>query len=95
MLKNNVEKIVLGCTHYPYLSDILKKFASENMFINPAKYFAQDIYQDLKQNDLISDKKSFEPKFFVTSNPEQFMLSSKLFYNVQKAEEISITIIPA
>lgn len=95
MLKNNVEKIVLGCTHYPYLLNILKKFAPENMFINPAKYFAQDIYQDLKQNDLISDKKFFEPKFFVSSNPEQFMLASKLFYNVQKAEEISITIIPA
>ncbi len=93
MLKNNVDKIILGCTHYPYLLDILKQFAPEDLFINPAKYFAQDIYQDLKHNNLISDKKGQEPKFYVSSNPEQFMLSSNLFYKVQNAKEISITII--
>ena len=27
MMKNNPQKIILGCTHYPYLTDILSKFA--------------------------------------------------------------------
>lgn len=47
MLMFNPEKIVLGCTHYPYLIDILQKFAPKEMFINPSEEFAKIIRNDL------------------------------------------------
>lgn len=90
MLKNKAEKIILGCTHYPYLINVLTKFAPYDMFINPAKYFSQYIYNDIKNSNLINDKREFEPKFYVSSNPENFKSASKLFYRVNFAEEISI-----
>lgn len=90
MLKNNVDKIILGCTHYPYLLSVLAKFAPEDMFINPAQYFAQFIEKDIKSAGLENIKKDYEPKFYVTSNPEQFMSASKLFYSVKQIEEISL-----
>ena len=83
VLKHNPEKIILGCTHYPYLINILSEFAPENIFINPAKYFAQSIFDDLKCNNLINNQKLYEPKFYVSANPEQFKSSSRLFYNVK------------
>ncbi len=91
MLKNNIDKIILGCTHYPYLINILNKFAPEELFINPAIYFAQDIYKDLKENNLLSSNQDYNAKFYVSSKPSQFMSSSKLFYDVKNAEEITIT----
>ncbi len=90
MLCNNIDKIILGCTHYPYLINVLKKFAPEDLFINPAEYFAKAIAKDLKENNLLSGIKKHEPMFFVSSNPGQFKSASKLFYNVNKAEEISV-----
>lgn len=85
------DKIILGCTHYPYLIGILSHFAPLDLFINPAKIFAQNIYQDLKQSELLGNKKEYEPKFYVSSNPEQFIMSSKLFYDVNNAEKITIS----
>lgn len=36
MKENNPDKIVLACTHYPYLLDVLKKFLPEDKYIDPA-----------------------------------------------------------
>ena len=91
MLKNDVEKIILGCTHYPYLLENLKKFAPENLFINPAKCFAQDIFQDLKQNNMLTDNLSKKREFYVSALPDKFKEASKLFYEVNNAQEISIS----
>ena len=90
LLDAGADVIVLGCTHYPYLINVLKKFAPEDLFINPAEYFAKAIAKDLKENNLLSGIKKHEPMFFVSSNPGQFKSASKLFYNVNKAEEISV-----
>ena len=37
------QKIILGCTHYPYLTDKLQNYAPRDIFINPAKLFAEYI----------------------------------------------------
>ena len=40
MLIHKPQKIILGCTHYPYLKEIISKFyASENL-LDPSKSFA-------------------------------------------------------
>ena len=90
MLLNNPEKIILGCTHYPYLIEILSKYAPEDLFINPAQSVAEFVYQDLKSNDLLCEGKNCSVKFYVSSNPERFISSSKLFFNVDSAIEINI-----
>ncbi len=86
----NVEKIILGCTHYPYLLNILSKFKPKELFINPAEDFAQSIYEDLKNSNLLCDNRSSEHKFYVTSNPSQFAKASRLFYKVQEIKEIKL-----
>ena len=82
IMKNNPEKIILGCTHYPYLKEILTRFAAEEMFINPATYLAQYIAEDLAKDDMLNVQMDYEPKFYVSSNPEHFKIASKLFYQV-------------
>lgn len=89
MLPNNVEKIILGCTHYPYLMNILSKYADSSLFINPAKAFSEYIVLDLKRDNLLNNKRTCEPKFYVSSNPEHFKSASGLFYKINDVEEIS------
>lgn len=87
MKEFNPDKIVLACTHYPYLTEILKKFMPENKFIDPALYFAQNIKQDLEKNNLLNNKFEYE-EFYVSSNPENFKTASKLFYNLKQLPKL-------
>ena len=90
MLINSPDRIILGCTHYPYLLNTLSKFADEKLFINPAKYFAQSRFADLKKNDLLCDKDVKEHACVVSANPSQYARASKLFYKVQEIKEINL-----
>ena len=91
MLKNKPEKIILGCTHYPYLISVLSEYVDANIFVDPAEYFAQFIADDIKTAGLENNKKDYEPKFYVSSNPEQFTSSSELFYRVESPQLIDIS----
>ena len=48
MLQFNPEKIILGCTHYPYLLPILREFAPNVEFIDPAEIFVNYIKENMK-----------------------------------------------
>ncbi len=87
MEQNNPDKIVLACTHYPYLLDVLKKFMPQDKFIDPALYFAQNIKEDLEKNNLLGKEHTYE-KFYVSSNPENFKIASELFYKLDKLPEL-------
>lgn len=81
MLENDPDKIILGCTHYPYLLDVLSKFASKEIFLDPAQYFAEFIKNDLTANGMLnSSSYPGSEEFFVSANPEGFMQASSMFY---------------
>ena len=88
MEKNRPEKIILGCTHYPYLTDILSKFVPSDMFIDPAICFAKYIVEDLKNNDMLSDNVNGYEKFYVSSNPKKFLDSANNFYPILSLPEL-------
>lgn len=85
------EKIVLGCTHYPYLLNVLSQFAPEDTFINPSVEFAKIIKNDLQKKGLLntSDGKKYE-KFYVSANPEKFQFSASMFYEIKELPEIAL-----
>lgn len=83
MIKNNPEKIVLGCTHYPYLINILTKFAKKNLFIDPAINFAEFIKQDLLENNLASALENSTVKFYVSASPENFKKAGQMFFDLR------------
>lgn len=81
------DKIVLACTHYPYLMSALKKFMPEDKFIDPAVYFAENIKNDLTKNNMLNKKCEYE-KFYVSSNPENFKEASELFCKLKDLPEL-------
>ncbi|MBQ7125795.1 hypothetical protein IJO12_01780, partial [bacterium] len=89
MLDNSPEKIVLGCTHYPFLIDILSKFVEKDLFIDPAEDFAKFIVNDLKTKQLLNKNTDLgKDSFYVSSNPDGFIENAKLFYNVTVRPQI-------
>lgn len=88
MLANKPDKIILGCTHYPYLLEVLEKFAPKELFIDPSEYFAQFIKADLRVNDLLNASDEGSEKFLVSANPEQFKEAASLFYSLKASPEV-------
>lgn len=84
MMRYNPEKIVLGCTHYPYLLKQLSQVAGKDIFINPAKYFVEYIKSDLESLDMIStaSEKGSEA-FYTSASPENFRVAAGLFYAIK------------
>ena len=56
--KCDIGALVLGCTHYPYLTDLIKKYLPENVkIINPAVSMARFLKEE---NVYSNDNLSFE-----------------------------------
>ena len=87
MLQFLPDKIILGCTHYPYLLSLLKEFAPKELFIDPAEIFVDYIKSDLSKNNLLSYSGGKE-SFYVSANPEKFKDHAKIFYNVKNMPEL-------
>mgnify|MGYP004630743787 CR=1 FL=1 len=88
MLKFNPDKVILGCTHYPYLLSVLQKMAPD-LFIDPAEIFVDYIKNDLELN---SSNENGSEQIFVSANPDKFIRNAKIFYEVK---ECSIPLMPA
>ncbi len=89
MLRMNPQKIVLGCTHYPFLLPVLTKFAPKELFIDPAAYFAHSINADLILSGLTRENHSENyEEFYVSAEPEKFKNSAKMFYDIESEVKV-------
>ena len=82
------EKIILGCTHYPYLLNELEKYAPRDIFVNPAMTFAKFIKEDLTKNELLSPNKNGKTVYYASANPKEFKENAKLFMDLQDEPQI-------
>ena len=83
--RNNVKRIVLGCTHYPYLIDIFKNILNVEYF-NPALTLVQNVQKQV----VLNKEKDGKIEFFVSKNPDEFILSAKTFFDVKEAKLIEL-----
>lgn len=91
MMKHNPEKIILGCTHYPYLIDVLSQYAPKDMFIDPSQFFVEFIKNDLEKSDLLNSKNSKgTEEFYVSANPDAFKKASKMFYKTDNVQLLNL-----
>ncbi len=86
MLEFAPNKIILGCTHYPYLLKELTKYAPEELFIDPAEIFVEYIKTHIKLNN--STNNVGKEDFYVSANPEFFVKNAQLFYNIKTLPEV-------
>lgn len=93
MLENNPQKIILGCTHYPYLRSVLTDIVGQDIFIDPSIIFSNYIKFDLEKNNMLnsSDKEGSE-EFHVSANPLEFKNAAAMFYKLDEEPKLSTLI---
>ena len=74
MLKENIDFLVLGCTHYPFLIPQLKKIVGDKVtIIDSGEAIARQTKVILEQENLINIyKNSIVREFYINKNPDVF-----------------------
>jgi glutamate racemase len=68
-----VDTLILGCTHYPVLKDVIKKVMGPKVtLIDSAKQVAIEVKKILATESLIVKPRTGKHHFFVSDNPEWF-----------------------
>lgn len=76
----DVNKIILGCTHYPLFIPIIRKELGENVeIINIGEKLAKYLKTFLEENDIAADEKQNKDKIYLTDIDESFADTAKVF----------------
>ncbi len=77
LLKQEIDTLVYGCTHYPHLATLLRTLLGESVeLVDPGKSVVEACAQEL---DLLGLRNNYPPlptRFAVSGSPQQFAQSS-------------------
>ncbi|MFI3302412.1 MAG: glutamate racemase [Rikenellaceae bacterium] len=65
-VESGVDQIVLGCTHYPFLSDTIAKVAPNANIIDPSPAVAKQVERVLMQNNMKAEEEHSAQYEFIT-----------------------------
>ena len=91
LIKRNIEELILGCSHYPLIYDLLRKKIDSNInIIDPSEALIKKFNDTFViPNNYCYEGLSYENvKFFVTSEKDQFSKKVKFWLEINK--EISL-----
>jgi glutamate racemase len=73
LLKENIDTLVLGCTHYPLLSNTIRKVVGKEIaLVNSAEEVAAVLEQVLLNEDLLTDSSSVQYRYYTSDSVDKF-----------------------
>jgi len=96
----DIDTLVLGCTHYPLLNDIIADVMGDKVtLVESGEVIAKVVYEFLADNDLLNPQSSQKPgpkgeqKFFVSDVPDKFTNLASRFLGkpVDKVTRVDIS----
>jgi len=91
LLKENIQQLILGCSHYPLIADILRDKVKTNIkIIDPSEALIKNFNNVflIPKNSHVKSISYSNVKFFVTSDKENFSHKVKNWLEINK--EISL-----
>lgn len=69
LLQENIDVLVLGCTHYQFLKKKIQTFAPDLHIVDPSEWAAHDTYNELRSRDMLTNKTNHKNVQFYISKP--------------------------
>lgn len=96
LIKADVDSLILGCTHFPYLTPVIAEVMGDDVqLVNPAYEMALEVKNKLKEDDLLklflgdSEEIKGEHKFIVSDKDRishQFLEHGRRFLELENLE---------
>ena len=85
LISQDVDTIVMGCTHYPILENTIKLVVGENInLVNPAKETVVEMKRYLEKNNLLNEElKNNNNIFYITDDENKFRKNLLDFINIK------------
>ena len=93
LLEQDIDSLVLGCTHYPILKKTIGDIVGEKIkLVNPAKETAKDLSIILEQQNILRDNTDATYEYYVSDIPEKFISIGQQFIkrDMDDVEKIDI-----
>jgi len=87
LLNENIEELILGCSHYPLIYDFLRKKIDSNIIIiDPSRALINKFNKSFAISRTYSNESPYfeNIKFFVTSNRDEFFKKVKFWLEINK-----------
>jgi len=91
MLEKNIDTVVLGCTHYPFVIPLIQEIVGENVrVIDPAPAVAKQVKRLLEAEGVKNNSSTLgKVRFYTSGDPEEFKsLSSVLLGWIGEVEKV-------
>lgn len=80
VLETGVDTLLLGCTHYPLLKDVIGEICGPGVtLIDSGAASARALRQQLAANGQLTDRQRGEARFYVSERPEDFEKLAAVF----------------
>ena len=70
---NDLDAVILGCTHYPLIKENIERIYPDIKIINPSSIIVNDIKKVLEDNDMLADGSDFRNVFYASDLSENFI----------------------
>jgi glutamate racemase len=81
LIKAGVDTLILGCTHYPYLTEVIQKIMPRGVrIVDPAEALARRLKSILKKSGNLSSQTSPDHRFYVSGDPDEFKKMGSVFF---------------
>lgn len=85
-VNTNFDSIVLGCTHYPIIKDMIEEIIGDKQIISSSDGIVNDVTEYLNENDLRGHEKKIQ--ICTTGDVEEFVSSSINFFDYENNGEV-------
>ena len=74
-----VDTVILGCTHYPLLADVISEYMGENVrLISAGAAAARTLCGYLRENEMTCESRTARTEYFTTGSTENFARTAEL-----------------
>lgn len=89
LIKKKIDILILACTHYPLLNDLIKEIVGENVnLVNPGQSLALSLKNELDDLKILGKHQSPQYEFYFTDIPAQLPLRIKRFLGLSLRDKI-------
>lgn len=89
LIAEDIDILILGCTHYPHLFKKIKEIVGSKVFIlNPAKFIVQKVKEYFTANNLLKSDHRYIHKYFVSGQEEQFKTTAQILFPDEQFDNI-------
>lgn len=84
--KNNLDTVILGCTHYPLISQNISRLYPELNIVNPSSIIVKTIENVLRENDMFAENSDFRNVFYASDLSENFVNMIQKILETEKSD---------